>query len=334
MAKEFITNTTVFIILNIILLGGVNVFLSQYSHKFITEDRVLKESVRYFESAAKDVDILFAGDSTVHYGVNPDDVKISGYKVHNSGFCGEPIGTIYYKMKYYLEKGYLSSLKLVVIGVNYSNLTQDPAVAVNLDYSKYYDYVDIFKMNGFTIGIRAWINRLDIFRINPLLIKSLQKILFKKLSKSGKEELLRNGHSKREYAFLEEAFEKEKGIIVKESLSDKLPRASNLLYYKRLLALLESRHIKVVFILIPATDLLIAEQMEGVLDFDKYDLLSRKTANVLQKEFPHILLINYARPHSGWKLEYFSDAGHLNEKGAKFFGQKLSVDFSRFFIKR
>lgn len=83
MVRLFFKRIGLFLLFNLLLLGLCEWALSTHARELFVEDASLAESFRYFESASKDIDIIFLGNSVAYNGIDPDSIRISGYKAYN-----------------------------------------------------------------------------------------------------------------------------------------------------------------------------------------------------------------------------------------------------------
>lgn len=328
MVRLFFKRIGLFLLFNLLLLGLCEWALSTHARELFVEDASLAESFRYFESASKDIDIIFLGNSVAYNGIDPDSIRISGYKAYNFAFNSEPIGTTYYKMKYYLDRGHLPRLKVAVVSMLYSSLIVEYPINTFYDYSKYHDYADIVKTNNFKTISNAFLNRVHLIRTHSFLINNLaRKLLLRNkgqdLSNQLGGKLLPNGFFYGTAEFTQKDLERERPNVLVPELEK--PHQDEMFYLKRLIELFREHQIKVVFLQIPAPVFLLAGQEELAKNKD-YDLFGQKIQAVLKDNFPDVPTLNYYKLDMGWKLDFFRDRGHLNARGAEFLGQHLTND--------
>jgi hypothetical protein len=303
-----------FLLINAAVFGGAETLYRKYSRRIVLKDREFAQSIRNFEARADSVQGLFLGDSEVYYGVSPAALN-TNCVVHNFAFPSEPIETTYWKVKHYLDAGSLDGLKFVVIQFEWSSLTSPARVGLQTeyDYYRYYDWSVLDDMRP-QEAAEAGLNYFYIvrLRVNDVTFGRVDE----KLDAFGYSHRTRQ-LSESEIPTLERAYFQ----TIRPSFPDPRP----LKYYHELVTLLRSRNIKVIFLQMPFLMLMRAPQHPEIAQRDPYE---RSVARLIQKEFPGIADFNYrideiARP------EYFSDLGHLNERGSNALAPLITRDLNR-----
>ena len=330
MYKELFKKIGYLIVINIILISLCEWWLRKNSNDFFIEDYSFRESIRYFEKAAHNADIIFLGNSQICDDINPDRIKINGYNIYNFGFPGEGIGQTYYKIKYYLERGYSPKLKLVVLQINGSLLRDDP-LAGYYNYSDYYDYWDIFQKNSFISSVNVLFNSIDFLRTHSLWPNNIKRLILGKIDhkdfvKVMDGDLLSSGYYSMRTILTPEGLQKEH-FNLKTSAQTIKPRVESLVYYRSLIQLFRKYNIKTVFVHLPTVTINLVQQKKA--DPEDYSkLLERGVFDIVKTQFPGTPLFDYVNLDQNWKMEYFMDHTHLNYLGAEFLGRQITRDSS------
>lgn len=326
--RKLIFKILVFIIPFLILIESI---CRIYLVDLLPSEINCNKSIYNFESKCGNMDVLFLGHSFPYYGIDPDYVILeNGLSSHNYSFSGEKIATTYYKIMYYLSKNKLPNLKLVVINIGYSNLFE-PACTINSEYpyNKFYNYLDIIRTNPTNI-FPSILNSLALYRVALQSDTVIKNLFFGFLQK---ESIQNNGYSRRDYLLSEALFNTEINNYIKADKERDYkinPRSVN--YINKLLFELQSRNIKVIFVKMPTSAVLLAS---GNNNFSKYsientDILELKTEMFIKNLYPEIPLYNYLKYSTDLSIEAFSDGGHLNHKGAMLFSKKLAIDINKY----
>lgn len=292
-----------------------------------------RKSIEAFESVATNVNVLFLGNSYTYYGIDPAQLRLAnGATSHNFAFAGEGIGDTYYKLEYYLRRGLLPKLKLVVINVdNYNFFGQAVPLNTAYPYSRYYDFADIYEHNRAFLK-PALLSTLALYRVS-LQAKTL---VANRLFVAPKPEAIQpNGYSRRDYAISRASLEADTAAFTGlEKMKVYAVNPELDLYFTRLVTDLKRRHVDVVFIVVPTPAMflprLYAKTPSSGDAGVSGDFLEEITARTIGQRFPGVPIRNYMRDSSGFSVEMFSDRGHLNRIGARVFSAKLANDINAY----
>jgi hypothetical protein len=291
----------------------INIIIKQYLTPI--NDISLYKSIHYFENNKDSIKIIFLGDSQVYYGINPDCIS-SMKNIHNFGFPSEPIQTTYWKIKYYLDTHSLKKLQLAIINADYDNFTSEERVGINTlyDYYKYYNYYfrDIIKYMGYREIIYLIGHRIDIFRWRSYFVT----LIMNKFKPPLNEQIMPSGYCERKYSRVDK-------IQSIEAINkyDKDPNQSIVMFYNKLINLFREHGIEIIFIKMP-NHVKILSQGEIDLKYENEELI---TENIIKTKLQAIKLLNY-NSRFNWRVEHFSDKGHLNSKGACILGELIKED--------
>ncbi len=306
----------------------LEIFLMFNSQNFFIKDYQLQNSIKNFEVRKNEIELLFLGASGVYAGVNPDNIKINNFKVHNFGFPSESIQTTYYKIIHYLNNNDLKKLKLVAIEIRKGYLyeTNKLSVTKDLNYSQFYDLSDILLVNGLKEALSVLLHKSNIFRLRKDFINQF------KINMVIKEERIeKNGYAFRKNQINRKYLKEQTNFLLnlaKRGLDTKC-HPIPIYYYKNLIELLQEKGIHVVLIQLPgAGTILDNEQNSGL-----YDLSEEKIYPVIENYFSDIPFFNYSSTDNKWTINDFSDRGHLNYIGAKKLGKFIENDLKKILVK-
>ena len=325
--KQFLYHLLRFSLFGVVLIF---VFETLISVKPISNaDIKLRESILAFEKNAKNINTLFLGDSRVFYGIDPSSIN-SNSIIHNFSFSSEPIATTYYKIKYYIEKDMLPKLDKILIIFDDYMLTSDTRTIMNTDYnySKYYRHYfdeivsEMTFLEQVSFGIKQYSNFVRLFpMLKNILELNITNIIYRPHTVSNKNEIVEEtGYCRRDYSINNDDFVREKSNFLEkyQNINKNItPHPFPLMYYKKIINLLKKNNIEIFFVLIPEpTDILMSDFM-----FEKFDIINERSLVFAEKQFPDIKFINYKNIGIDWRVDDFSDFGHLNSKGVKKLGR-------------
>lgn len=278
-------------------------------------------TVQQFETVQDQVSVVVLGDS--HAGWSMMAGEIDG--AYNFSSPGESYILTYYKIRYYLERGnFHPQVAIVPIDLHlFSSFrvskiqSQDPVF-----WGRYVSYVDYGRETGTSI------------QMIPIITKAVFGILgginetVKQLSSPGQEnsDMLIAGYMPvpEDFSTLsrEEQVEQAKGDAEAHFKKDTYLDGVMLDYFYRLLDLLESHDVQVVFVWYPVTDL----YYDFVSEYVPVELHISTIEGLLADRQP-VLILDYHDFLSG-QYEYFYDSTHLNMAGAPIFTQVLIEDLT------
>tara|TARA_B100000886_G_scaffold297452_1_gene225124 strand:+ start:1585 stop:2604 length:1020 start_codon:yes stop_codon:yes gene_type:complete len=302
----------------------IEIFLMFNSHRFFIKDYQLKKSIDSFNFRKNDVDLLFLGASGVYAGVNPDDIKINNYKIHNFGFPSESIQTTYYKINHYINNNDLKNLKVVVLEIRKGYLYENNKLSVtkDLNYSQYYDLPDILNVNGPREFLSVFLHKINLFRLRKDFINQ-----FKINMVIHEEKIKENGYALRKNKIDRKYLKDQKNFL--QNLSNRGLNSKchpvPIYYYKKLIELLNDHDVRVFLIQLPGAGVLLENEDNSHI----YDFSEQKMLPVVQSYFSDIPFLNYAESKNEWVINDFSDRGHLNYIGAKKLGKLIQADLQR-----
>ena len=331
MNKQEKLNCIGFLFCGLVIFLFIDYIFDRYSMNIVPQDYFLKQSIESFEKKCKTIDIVFLGGSSSYYGINPKYINLrNNYKSHNFAFASEPPITTYYKLLYYLQKGYLTNLKLVVIDVTHYPFSSDNTNTL-FKYYRFYNYSDILVTAGVPLFLQFICNASNAVRLQPYLTDF--RFPFSSTSLDAMietEHVLENGYCRRDFSYALVHFKNGLKNLIKEGQNNHVPNTMTLKYLNKLVTMLNAKGIRIVFIMTPDTRILYDAHC-----VNKYDWCELKRERVIKQLYKNITIFNYASPTKsrGFTLKMFSDVGHLNFTGSKLLSTKISRDLNRYFKK-
>jgi hypothetical protein len=289
--------------LKLLILFFIPIIIGMISFEFllrnIPNDYTYKRN--YLDKNAKEIEVLYLGNSHILYGINP---VFSKYKSFNCAHGSQSLNYDFAILNKYKKQW--KKLKLIVVPVNYNSM-----------YSSIEDGIEKWRVKNYTLyfDLKSFEIRNNFEILNGKLLKNIVRLKSFYHNKRSDISCNKLGYgtafNSKDGKDLEETGKEAASNHTKKTENNvSLPKNEKAL--KSIIKFAKDKKMKVVFITCPAyktyTDRLEPQQLKNTISYVK-SLVSKN------KNTYYYNLLDYP----SFKASDFFDADHLNEIGSKKF---------------
>ena len=283
---------------------------------------IFGRTVKEFEKEKGEIQILFLGQSDMKRAVIPE---LMPFKAYNFAELGESYIETYFKFKYYIDE--MPSLRVVILPLPLGSFSSFRADRIGNNYYSYgyisfRDLWELYQIKGtLVIGQK-------LASLSPMLDRNQMRTFWKNVRRLIKKQPI-------ERAVIQEGYHlmTMKGIVNEKVAIKTIQRhfyghdifdKDLLLYFEKILALCQTRGLKVVTLTTPMTDYYIKHAEKYITQAALYEKIfaNPKFSSYIYKHLDYLNL--YAKDYA-----LFVDGDHLSHEGATLFSKQIASGLSK-----
>lgn len=324
--KMFLKKMSFFLLGLFLLFGLIEVGSRWILQKFFYGSLIFSQSITFFEQQASEIQVLFAGDSEVYYGLNPQEIQ-SSQKIHNFAFPAEGIVATYHKLEYYLARKKLPKLHTLILQFQPHSFDREKRFLLRGygSYSRFLSKIDIWKIYGLKECVIQTLFESYFFHYRKLLSPQSLVGAWKQRHKPFPEKIMANGYGECDGQLNLTSAQAEAVLKIQQR---HVADSTLIEYYQKTIQLAQTHKIQVYLMQLPTyVDIyavsLADPESQAYQEWRKLE----KIAQHLTQQFSSLRF--FQPPLTLFSATHFRDTAHLNKAGTILLAQWLTQEFQK-----